>query len=630
MADKRQLLKRYWHHNEFRPCQEEAIDSVLQGRDVFVLMPTGGGKSICYQLPPLLADGLCLVVTPLIALMKDQVQRLNDMHLKAACLYSGLGTSTVSSVLNNAVCGSLKYLYVSPERLQMRSFIEHFRRMKVCLIAVDEAHCVSQWGYDFRPPYLQIASIRQYHPTTPLIALTATATPTVVNDVCGRLQMRTPLLLRTPFGRDNLAYIVSRSGDKMQRLLRICRNVCEGSGIVYAATRRRTEEVSEFLRANGVQAVHYHAGLTSAERDRRQAMWMGGDCRVMVATNAFGMGIDKADVRFVVHIDVPSSLEAYFQEAGRAGRDGLPSRAVLLCDDTDSRRLNETFAVEFPSVNRIRNTYRAICNYHRLPMGSGADLTVDFCAEKICATYNFSLREFYASCGFLERAGLIAVNNDGTPHSMLYIHAGRDEIYRFQVDHRRMGDMLVAVMRLYPGVFSENTPIDESRIAERCFADAKEVRQMLEKMRDMRVVDYIPGSTVPKLTFCSERVDENSIALDTAMFDSLKAAARARLDAMLDYIAADNECRSRRLRAYFGETEGVEDCGKCDVCLRRQRSEADVEQAVLQAVAQGGMSVNSVCEVLGAQNYMGVDTAVRRLLDRGDIQLDRNLFLRLS
>ncbi len=630
MADKRQLLSRYWHYKEFRPCQEEIIDSVLQGQDVFALMPTGGGKSLCYQLPALMMEGMCLVVSPLIALMKDQVEQLNARHLKASCLYSGLGANESSMVLNNAVSGSLKYLYVSPERLRQRSFIEHFRRMNVGLIAVDEAHCVSQWGYDFRPPYLQIAEIRQYQPKAVMIALTATATPTVVKDVCQRLQLRSPRIFSTGFGRPNLAYIVSTSGDKMSRLVHICQSSGEGSGIVYAGSRRRTESLAAHLKAHGISAVFYHAGLSAAERDQRQSLWMNGGCRVIVATNAFGMGIDKADVRFVVHIDAPSSLEAYYQEAGRAGRDGNPAKAMLLCDDGDIRRLDESFSVEFPSPTHIRNTYRALCNYYRIPMGSGQDTTVDFDIEGICSMYNLSPREFYSCCRYLEREGLVSMNDSDAVRSQLYIPIGRDELYRFQVDHMRMGDLLMAIIRLYPGLFTERTTIEEKRIASQCMVGSEEVRQMLKKMNDIHVVEYFPSTDAMQLTFCTERIDERSICLNNANYDMLKTSARERIDAMVRYMANDSVCRSRQLRAYFGETEGVEDCGQCDVCLKATQTDADVEQAVLQAVAQGRLTVGTLCELLGEQNYMEVEPMVRRMLDRGELQLDKNLFLRLS
>ena len=630
MADKRQLLKRYWHYTAFRPCQEEIIDSLLQGRDVFVLMPTGGGKSLCYQLPPLMMEGLCLVVTPLVALMKDQVETLNRRRLSAACLYAGVSSTETMNVLNNAVSGRLKFLYVSPERLQLRSFIDNFRRMNVCLIAVDEAHCVSQWGYDFRPPYLKIADIRQYHPSVPMVALTATATPAVVEDICRHLQLRSPLLFRTGFDRPNLSYIVSRSSDKMSRLLRVCRSIAEGSGIVYAGTRRHTEAFAAFLVANDVPALFYHAGLSIAERDRRQAAWMTGGCRVIVATNAFGMGIDKDDVRFVVHMDTPASLEAYYQEAGRAGRDGKPAIALLICDDNDPTALVSTFAADYPPPSHIRNVYNALCNFYRIPMGSGQDTSVEYQPEAICSTYCFPPREFYVSCRFLERLSLINIVDGGIPHSLLYVPLGRDELYRFQVENMRMGDLLVTASRMYPGIFNERTVIDERRLASHSMIDAAEVRRLLRKMNDMRVVEYTPRTDKPQLVFVSERIDAHSIALDPTCYDMQKSAARARLDAVLAYIANDTVCRSRQLRAYFGETEGVDDCGHCDVCTRRRQTEQHVEQAIRQAVAQGRHTVSSLCEVLGEQNYVGVDAVVKRMLDSGDLQVDKNLFLSLS
>ena len=630
MADKLQLLKRYWHHTSFRPSQEEIIDSVLAGRDTLALLPTGGGKSLCYQLPALMMYGMCLVVSPLIALMKDQVEQLNSRHIKAACLYAGQSASEIFTVLNNAIGGQLKLLYVSPERLRNRMFIEHLRSMKVSLIAVDEAHCISQWGYDFRPPYLQLAEVRQYQPGAVMIALTATATPEVVDDICSRLQLRELQVFRTSFARPNLAYVVNRTADKMAALLRICRSGSEGCGIVYVGSRKRAESVATFLNANGESAIYYHAGLTPRERDLRQEVWMKGESRIMVATNAFGMGIDKEDVRYVVHLDMPSSIEAYFQEAGRGGRDGKASRAVLLFDEGDLARLDKSFDADYPPVAHVRNAYRALCNYYRLPIGSGGDSSYNFDIKAICEMYNLPMREFYSSCQILEREGLISLNDGDSTTSSLYIPISRDELYRFQVDHMMMGDMLQAIIRLYPGLFTERTPIDERRIASRCMLNADEVRHRLVKMHEMHVVEYRPATDKPQIVFCSERVDERSIYLDNQNYDGLKQAARDRLEAIKRYVLNDKECRSRQLLAYFGEISGAQNCGLCDVCQRHKNADADVEKAVLQAVAQGHMSVANLCEVLAEQNYVGVEEAVRRLLDCGELQLDRNLFLSLS
>lgn len=624
MADKLQLLKRYWHYEGFRPCQEEIIDSVLQGRDTFALLPTGGGKSLCYQLPALLMEGVCLVVSPLIALMKDQVQQLNERHLHAACLYAGLGHGDTTAVLGNAIAGSIKFLYVSPERLRSRMFIEHFRRMKVCLIAVDEAHCVSQWGYDFRPPYLQIAEVRAYHSMTPVIALTATAAPSVVGDICNKLALRSPQMFRAIFERKNLAYSVVTSGEKYSHLLRICGS--EGCGIVYVGSRRRAEAVAARLNANGVTAAFYHAGLSGMERDKRQAAWMQGECRVIVATNAFGMGIDKPDVRFVVHIDVPDSIEAYFQEAGRAGRDGKPARAVMLCDAADMGRLDANLETDFPSVKRIRGAYNALCNYYRIPMGSGAESRYDFHLNDICSTYGFDVREFYSCCRFLERDGLVLLPDREEAYSRLFIPVSRDELYRFQVDHMRMGDMLQTITRMYPGIFNAPEPIEERKIAARCMADTASVKQMLGKMSAMHIVEYLPRPQVPQVVFSSDRVDASSISLGEQNYTFLKQSAAQRLAAIKDYVQNNSVCRSRQLLAYFGETV-AEDCGLCDVCRRERQPDGSAEGAVLDVLKQGRISLHGLYALLDRKGIQGIEEAVRSLLDRGEIQLDKNLFL---
>ena len=625
MADKHQLLEKYWHYTAFRPCQEEIIDSVLQGRDTLALLPTGGGKSLCYQLPTLMMEGLCLVVSPLIALMKDQVQQLNNRRIKSLCLYAGLKQSDTTAVLNNAMAGAIKFLYVSPERLQQRMFIEHFRRMKVCLIAVDEAHCISQWGYDFRPPYLQIAEIRAYHPTVPVIALTATATQAVMNDIVGKLQMRSCQLFRTSFVRQNLAYSVDQSGDKLAKLLRLCGSN-EDCGIVYCGSRRATESTASYLVAKGVPATFYHAGLTTQERDRRQLAWMTGEVRVMVATNAFGMGIDKPDVRFVAHLDTPDSIEAYFQEAGRAGRDGKPARAVLYCSKADIHRMDENLEISFPSVKNIRGTYNALCNYYRIPLGSGAESRFDFNLNEICSTYGFNAREFYSSCRFLEREGLVLLPDREDAYSKLFIPIGRDELYRFQVDHMRMGDLLQTVIRLYPGLFNGSEPIDERKIASRCMIDATEVKQMLSKMHGMHIVEYTPRPQKPQIIFCTSRVDAGSIYLGEQNYHLLKVSASQRLEAMKRYITCNDVCRSRQLVAYFGETETA-DCGQCDICRRRKQEGEGVEAAVLKTLAQGNLSVHALCQIMTEKGYLDAEEAVRHLLDRGEIHMDKNLFL---
>ena len=627
MADPRALLKRYWGYDHFRPLQEEIVESVIEGHDTLALLPTGGGKSLCYQLPALMREGICLVVSPLVALMKDQVEQLNGRRLKAACLVAGLPAETVTDILYNAISGELKFLYVSPERLRQRRFIEHFRQMKVGLIAVDEAHCVSQWGYDFRPPYLQIADIRAYHPQIPLVALTATATPEVQEDIRQRLLMRDCHTFQGSFARPNIAYSVLREGNKAACMLRIIHRY-GGSGIVYVRSRRQTQAVAQQLAAAGITATFYHAGLATVERDRRQEMWMCGECRVMVATNAFGMGIDKPDVRYVIHLDMPDSLEAYFQEAGRAGRDGLPSAAVLVCDPSDNLKAERDFESDFPTPKYIRNVYKALCNYYRLPMGSGADTCHDFDLEEVCKTYHLNVREFYSACRFLEREGLISLPDREEAYSSLFIPIARDELYRFQVNHMAMGNLMQALLRLYPGLFTEPTPINEDRIAARAMMAPADVAVMLTQMHEMNVVEYRPRPTQPQIVFLSARIDEREIQMNDSNYDLLKKAARRRLDAMQHYVSTDNVCRSRQLLEYFGE-EG-ELCGLCDVCLSRQGGNEATKADVL-SVLDGGipMRVNDLEEQLEKTGRRGVRIAVRHLLDEGKVSLDDNLYLKV-
>ena len=629
MVDKRSLLKRYWGHDSFRPQQEEIIDSVLAGNDTLVLLPTGGGKSICYQLPALLMDGICLVVSPLIALMKDQVQHLAERKLKAACIVSGMSAAETTAVLNNCIAGAIKYLYVSPERLRQRMFIEHFRQMKICMIAVDEAHCVSQWGYDFRPPYLQIAEIRKYHAEAPLMALTATATPDVVDDIELRLQMRGRHRFQSSFARDNLSYIVVHDDDKTTRLLRFIRSI-GGSGIVYTRSRRNTRQVAERLNAEGISAAFYHAGLETAERDYRQELWMKGERRVMVATNAFGMGIDKPDVRFVIHLDAPDSLEAYFQEAGRAGRNGEPAYAILICSGSDNVRLDREFGDDFPPVKYIRNVYRAICNYYQIPVGSGADRVYDFDLDKLCDTYNLTPRGLYSACRFLEREGLIALPERENAYSTIYIPLGRDELYRFQVDNVRYGDMLQTAIRLYPGLFTTTSPIDERKLAARCFTDEETIVNMLKRLNDMHVVEYKQRPRMPQIVFSSSRINEKDIYLGEENYTVLKDAAEARLRAMERYMACDDVCRSRQLLAYFGETEGVRDCGHCDVCRPATHSSEETYDAIRSALRIGRISPQQLRHLLENDGHTGVADAVRSMLDSGEIYLDENLLLSIS
>ena len=624
MADRYTLLRKYWGYDTFRPKQEEIIDSILEGCDTLALLPTGGGKSLCFQMAALLMEGTCIVVSPLIALMKDQVQRLNDKHIKSACIVSGMSSQEVTGVLYNAIAGQFKLLYVSPERLRQRRFIEHLRKMKVSFFAIDEAHCVSQWGYDFRPPYLQVADVRQYHPSVPLLALTATATPQVEADICALLQMKHCRVFRTTFFRPNLHYGVSTSGDKMDHLLRLCLHT-EGSGIVYVRSRRQTQVLADTLNANHVSALNYHAGLTPKERDLRQYQWMQGKSQVMVATNAFGLGIDKADVRFVVHWDIPDSLEAYYQEAGRAGRDGQKAEALMLIDDGDVARLHASLQDDYPTLQYIRSTYLALCNYYRIPLGGGTDSRFDFDLEAICRTYNLVPRQFYSACRFLEREGLILIPDREEANSTLHLYAQRDDLYRFQVDHQVLGAMLITILRLFPGVTTVPTPIDERRIAKQMMLETKDVVARLQQVHEMHIADYRPRSRQPQIHFTAPRIPERDIWLTSTDYAHLCQTASIRAEAMLGYVAERHKCRARLISSYFGE-ELTADCGCCDNCTTHtMASDTDVQHALDNLLQGRPMPVHQATALLEERGLSDVVPALRQLLDKGLYRLDENM-----
>ena len=628
-TDKQEVLKKYWGYDSFRPLQAEIIESLLQGCDTLALLPTGGGKSICYQLPALMLDGLCLVVSPLISLMKDQVQQLHDRGINAACLVSGATGIEQELIYNKCIHGKLKLLYVSPERLRQRVFIEHFRQMKVSFLAVDEAHCISQGGYDFRPSYLEIAKIRAYHPDIPILALTATATHHVADDIERKL-MFSPSSRRfqTSFFRHNLAYMVFREEDKLGRLLRIARNV-GGSGIVYVRNRRRTHEIANQLIANGISAAYYHAGLTSKERDTAQLRWMRGEVNVIVGTNAFGMGIDKPDVRYVVHLDIPTSVEAYFQEAGRAGRDGNKAFAVLLYDNSDLNNLERNFESGYPSRKHIANIYRAICNYYQLPIGSGTDCQFDFDFEALCSTYRFNVVEFFSAARLLEREGLIALPEPDESQSRLYIPLSREEVYRFQVGQPRYSDLMALLLRMYGGLFSDFTPISEQALARRLYLDPQQIRNMLLHMDALNAVMYRPKHTKPQIIFTSPRIDANDLYLTESHYSELKQRASERLEAIRHYVLSSDECRSTMLLAFFGETASAL-CGICDHCIQQHQKSAQssadntdaLRSRLLSLLSEKPRRAEELVELVGNINEEQVRQLLHELVDQQLVTID--------
>ena len=575
-------------------------------------------------------DGLCLVVSPLISLMKDQVQQLHERGIKSACIVSGLTATEQEIIFNQCIHGKIKILYVSPERLKQRVFIEHFRQMKISFIAVDEAHCISQWGYDFRPPYLEIARIRIYHNNVPVIALTATATPRVVTDIQHQLLFRPGhKLYQSSFGRPNLAYMVFREGDKEGRLLRIAHHA-GGSGIVYVRNRRRTGQVAQFLVANGITATYYHAGLSAKERDIAQLRWIKGETTVMVATNAFGMGIDKPDVRFVVHLDIPSSIEAYFQEAGRAGRDGQKAYAVMLYDENDIESLHTTHNLNYPTPKFIASVYKAICNYYQLPIGSGEDCQFDFDIEQLCNAYNLNPVAFYSAARFLEREGLIAIPDREETESRVHIPVSRDDIYRFQLSQdRRYSDLLTLMLRMYGGFFSDFVPISERAMARRLNLTEKKVTDMLHHMDALKIIHYKAKTTKPQIIFTAPRVNVESLTLTESNYNTLKQHATERLEAMLQYVDS-TQCRSSYLLQYFGE-QSSQPCGICDRCIQSHSTTPqpavrnDLRTAILKHLQQQPLRVDELLEkISGVEESTLVDT-LRTLVDERTVSINQSL-----
>lgn len=567
-----QVLKKHWGYDQFRPLQEEIILSVLEGRDTLALLPTGGGKSICFQVPALAQSGLCLVISPLIALMKDQVQNLKKKGVNAEAIYSGQSQKEIRQILNNAVSDNgLRFLYISPERLKTESFRAHLKRMKISMVAIDEAHCISQWGYDFRPPYLDIAEIRDIFPNIPFLALTATATPEVVKDIQKQLKFKKENVFQKSFKRDNLTYFVVKEQDKNGRVLRIIQKY-PGTGIVYVRNRRKTQEFANFLLQNGISADFYHAGLDGAVRDRKQQAWMDGETRIIVSTNAFGMGIDKPDVRFVIHIDIPDTLEGYFQEAGRGGRDLKPSVAILLYDDSDLRELRRNFQTSFPPLDFIQLIYKELCNHFRIAIGEGFDETFLFNLAEFSIQHKHNPIEVYNAIKLIEKTGAITLlDNDYTP-SKIHIRSNLQDFELIQKTetYKKHETFIQLLLRSYGGIFNHYVPINEDEIARRYESSREEVVNNLNILHKANIIDFQPSSTLPRIVFCINRIDEKHLFANTNIYHTLKSVAEKRLHAVEDYVNHQTMCRSQLLLAYFGEKESSP-CNECDICIKKRR-----------------------------------------------------------
>jgi len=565
----KEILTTYWGYSTFRPLQEDIILSSLEGNDVLALMPTGGGKSICFQVPALVNEGVCIVISPLISLINDQVEALKKKGIPAASIMSGMKRHEIEIALGNAAYGKTKFLYVTPERLTTELFRNTVKDMKVNLLAVDEAHCISQWGYDFRPSYLQIAEIRELIPTVPVLALTATATPEVQDDIQARLNFRKENIFRKSFERKNLSYVVFHEEDKMKKLVNIISNV-KGTGVIYVRNRKKTKDISDFLQKHKVKSAYYHAGLHAEVRMNVQDDWMKEKIRIMVATNAFGMGIDKGNVRFVVHMDLPESPEAYFQEAGRAGRDEEKAYAVLLYNQSDIEELTYRAKLSFPETKEVMRTYAALCNYYQLPVGSGKGVSYDFDIDHFCSSYKFVPSTVHHCIKILEMQGLVAFSNSIDMHSRLHIESKYDELYDFQVRYPRFDHLIKTILRSYEGVFDDFIQINEKILSQRAGISKEELITTLEQLDKLKVISYVPASDIPQLTFTEERLDERDVHIDRQHLAERKERFMKRVKAMINYASQTTKCRSQMLIEYFGERKDQR-CGVCDYCLRRNK-----------------------------------------------------------
>ena len=579
MSNYNEILKRYWGYDDFRGVQREIIESIGSGHDTLGLMPTGGGKSVTFQVPALSMEGVCIVITPLIALMKDQVHHLRQRGIIAAAIYSGMQRDDIIRILENCILGTTKLLYVSPERLGSDLFQAKLRHMRVSFITVDEAHCISQWGYDFRPSYLKIADIRRICPDVPVLALTATATPKVVDDICAKLTLSTSFrVFRMSFERKNLTYLVSHATDKQADLIHLLDGM-KGSAIVYVRSRRHAREVAEMLTEAGLSATFYHAGLESAVKDQRQRDWQHDRVRIMVATNAFGMGIDKSDVRMVVHYDCPDSIEAYFQEAGRAGRDGQPARAILLYNATDEPKLHKRVKDTFPEKDYIRKVYEHLAYYYQIATGDGYGVTREFNIDDFCHKFKHFPVPVHSSLQILQRAGYIEYLEEQDNQARVKFIVTRDDLYRLRGDTPHEEKVIVALLRNYGGLFADYGFVDESMIAHQCGLKPNDVYQTLKLLSEKHVIQFIPRKQVPYVRYLQRREDSEHVMLPPAVYEERLAQYQERIEAMLHYAKDDSKCRSRQLLEYFGE-KNVRDCGMCDVC--HNASKADIQQVQQQ------------------------------------------------
>ena len=570
----KQILTKYWGFTSFKPLQEDIIKSVAEGRDTLGLMPTGGGKSVTFQVPALASEGTCLVITPLIALMKEQVNRLNSQEIKSIAIHSGLSREEIDVALENCIYGDYKFLYISPERISTQIFQAKIVRLNLSIVVIDEAHCISQWGYDFRPSYLRIATLRNFiSEKVPFLALTASATPQVIDDIMNKLVFREKNVLRTSFNRKNISYLVRKVEDKSSYLVKTLKKV-QGSGIVYVRSRKRCKEVAELLVENGINADFYHAGLIDGLRDKKQTSWSAGETRVIVATNAFGMGIDKSDVRFVIHWDIPDSIENYFQESGRVGRDNKPAWAVMMYSPADKNKLNDSVIRKFPPVEKIKDIYEALCNYLQVPYGAGKDNVFDFNMSVFVSRFRLPVIETFNSLNFLQREGYMEFTEEINNPSRVHFIVSRDDLYKFQVANESFDGFIKLLLRSHTGMFTEFVAINEESLAKKAAITRDTVYQYLVKLSSMNIIRYIPGKKTALVIFTEERLVRKALLISPENYLHVKEKYIHRLNKMIDYADYDTRCRSVYLLDYFGEES--DRCGICDVC--RERNELDLSK----------------------------------------------------
>lgn len=620
----KEILHKYWGYSEFRPAQEQIISSVMAGRDTLALMPTGGGKSLTYQVPTMARKGVCIVVTPLIALMKDQVDRLRKLGISAVAIHSGMSYSKIDIALDNCVYGDVKFLYIAPERLATETFRLRVQRMNVSLLAVDEAHCISQWGYDFRPSYLRIAEVRKMLPEVPILALTASATDMVTKDIMKHLDFKEEHIIRSSFARPNLSYAVRHTDDKNEQLLRIVNNVT-GSGIVYMQSREGCEQVATFLQENSISASYYHAGLPHAEREIRQEEWTSGKTRIVVATNAFGMGIDKADVRFVVHYTMSDSLESYYQEAGRAGRDGKRSYAVMLVASNDSSRISKHFSDEFPPLEQIKLIYEKVCDYVQVAVGDGLYASYIFNIHDFCRREHIHISRVRAALKLLQQNNYLTLTEEVDNPARIIFTTGRDDLYKIRVCQDELDNIIRVILRLYDGVFTEFRSIDEKQIAAISGYTIDKVRELLKRMWQMRIIRYIPANTTPILFFNEERLPTNDLYISPESYTHRLRLTQERFENVLRYIGNEQSCRSVMMQNYFGDTDTTV-CGVCDICINKKKEinnkSNSLEDKVLTLIREQNLTSRELCRLI-KHDPQEIASAVEKLKAEDKIYADR-------